>query len=99
MATQTIGIILNGATGRICSTQHLANALMPIRDEGGIAVGNDSIMPRIMLVGRDADRVGAIAKQHNVEWTTDLDRILADPAYSVLLDAAVTHLRPATLAK
>ena len=33
----TIGIILNGATGRICSTQHVANALAPIRDEGGLA--------------------------------------------------------------
>ena len=29
MATQTIGIIVNGATGRIGSTQHLANALGP----------------------------------------------------------------------
>jgi hypothetical protein len=27
MTTHTIGIILNGATGRICSTQHVANAL------------------------------------------------------------------------
>ena len=36
MAIRTIGIILNGATGRICSTQHLANALAPIRDEGGL---------------------------------------------------------------
>ena len=33
MATKTIGIILNGATGRICSTQHLKNALAAIRDE------------------------------------------------------------------
>ena len=39
MTTHTIGIILNGATGRICSTQHVANALAPIRDEGGLAVG------------------------------------------------------------
>ena len=34
---RTVGIILNGATGRIGSTQHLANALAPIRDEGGLA--------------------------------------------------------------
>ena len=53
MATHTIGIILNGATGRICSTQHVANALAPIRDEGGLAVGNDRIVPRLMLVGRN----------------------------------------------
>ena len=41
MALRTIGIILNGATGRICSTQHVANALVPIRDEGGLPAGAD----------------------------------------------------------
>jgi predicted dehydrogenase len=41
MATKIIGIILNGATGRIASTQHLANALMPIRNEGGLRVNDD----------------------------------------------------------
>jgi len=31
LAVKEIGIIGNGATGRIASTQHLANALVPIR--------------------------------------------------------------------
>ncbi len=51
MTIHTIGIILNGATGRICSTQHVANALAPIRDEGGLTVGHDRIVPRLMLAG------------------------------------------------
>ena len=76
MTTKTIGIILNGATGRICSTQHLANALIPIRDEGGLAAGADRIVPRLMLVGRDPQRVAAVAKKHNAEWSTDLDQVL-----------------------
>src|SRR5215831_11349135 len=54
MATRTIGIIVNGATGRIGSTQHLANALVPIRDEGGLPIGDDRLVPRLLLVGRDA---------------------------------------------
>ena len=37
--SRTIGIILNGATGRIGSTQHVANALAPIRAEGGLPAG------------------------------------------------------------
>jgi len=97
MASRTIGIILHGATSRIASTQHLANALVPIRDEGGLAVGVDRIVPRLMLVGRDAQRVAAVAAKHNAEWTTDLDQALADPAFSVVMDAAVTHQRKATL--
>ncbi len=62
MATHTIGIILNGATGRICSTQHIANALAPIRDEGGLPAGADRIVPRLMLVGRNAEKLAAVAK-------------------------------------
>ena len=53
MAKQTLGIILHGATGRICSTQHLHNALAPIIEEGGLPVGDDTVMPRLLLVGRN----------------------------------------------
>jgi predicted dehydrogenase len=100
MTTRTIGIIVNGATGRIGSTQHLANALVPIRDEGGLALGDDRIMPRLMLVGRDADRVAAVATAHGVaEWTIDLDAALAHQDFSIFFDAAATHQRAAALGK
>ena len=99
MATRTVGIILNGATSRIGSTQHLKNALAPIRAEGGLAVGADRVMPRVLLVGRDADRLAVLGREHGIESTTDLDAALSDPAYEVLFDAAVTHQRQATLEK
>ena len=100
MPTRTIGIILNGATGRICSTQHLKNSLLAIRDEGGLAVGEDRVMPRLMLVGRDAGRLAATARAHGVaDWTTDLDTALADPAFAVCFDAAATGGRLAVLKK
>jgi predicted dehydrogenase len=99
MTTHTIGIILNGATGRICSTQHVANALGPIRDEGGVAAGHDRIVPRLMLVGRNAEKLAAVAQKHNAEWTTDLDKALADPAFTVFFDAAATSQRQGVLEK
>ncbi|MBX9591842.1 MAG: Gfo/Idh/MocA family oxidoreductase [Hyphomonadaceae bacterium] len=100
MATRTIGIILNGATGRICSTQHLQNALVPIRDEGGLIVGDDRVVPRPVLVGRGADRLAEIAAAHGIaDWTTDLDAVLADPAFSVMFDAGVTGHRGAVLGR
>ena len=95
----TIGIILHGASGRICSTQHIANALAPIRDEGGLAIGNDRIVPRLMLAGRNAERLAALAKSYGAEWTTDLDAALANPAFNVFFDAAATHQRQAVLEK
>jgi predicted dehydrogenase len=94
MATRTIGIIINGATGRIASTQHLQNGLAAIRREGGLPVGDDRIMPRPLLVGRDAERLAAIAKAHEIEhWSTDLDGALSDPDYAIFFDAAATHMR------
>jgi predicted dehydrogenase len=99
VTTIDIGIILNGATGRICSTQHLANALAPIRAEGGLPVGDDRIVPRLMLVGRNAEKLAAIAKNYGAEFTTDLDRALADDDHSVLFDAAATSQREASLEK
>ena len=100
MPTKTIGIIINGATGRIGSTQHLANALVPIRNEGGVASGGDRIVPRLLLVGRDAGRLGQIAAAHGVtEWSTDLDAALADSSFTVFFDAAATHQRRQVLDK
>ncbi len=100
MATRTLGIILHGATGRICSTQHLQHALVPIMAAGGLQVGDDMIMPRLLLVGRNEERLAEIARAHNIEnWTTDLDNALANPDFSVFCEAAATHQRLATLGK
>jgi predicted dehydrogenase len=98
MAMRTIGIIVHGATGRIGSTQHLANALVPIIEEGGLALGDERLLPRLLLVGRDADRLAAVARSHKLaDWTTDLDAALADPAYAIFFDAAATQQRAAVL--
>src|SRR5215218_290226 len=97
--TQTLGIILYGATSRIGSTQHLANALAPIRAEGGLPAGDVRVIPRVLLLGRNAEKLKALASAHGVEWSTDLDAALSDPAFPVFFDAAVTHQRQATLAK
>jgi len=100
MAVKEIGIIVNGATGRIGATQHLANALAPIRAEGGLAVGGERIVPRLLLLGRNAERLKAIAQRHGIEdWTTDLDAALAKPGYSVFFDAAATRQRASALGK
>jgi predicted dehydrogenase len=100
MSQQTIGIIVNGATGRIGSTQHLANALVPIIAEGGLPIGRDRLLPRLLLVGRNAERLAAVAQTHGVsEWTTDLDAALSSRDYSVFFDAAATAQRLSTLEK
>jgi predicted dehydrogenase len=100
MSTTTLGIIVHGATGRIASTQHLANALLPIRAEGGLPIGGDRVMPRLLLAGRNAERLAAVARTHGItDWTTDLDTALADPGYTIFFDAAATQQRVGVLQK
>ena len=100
MAVKELGIVVNGATGRIASTQHVANALLPIRAQGGLVAGSDKIVPRLLLLGRDAQRVGEVAQRFGIdEWTTDLDEALAKPGYTVFFDAAATRQRVAVLNK
>ena len=100
MAVRDIGIIVNGATGRIASTQHLANALLPIRAEGGLAVGDDRVVPHLLLAGRDEKRLAALARSNGIDrWTIDLDATLSDPGYSIFFDAAATVQRVPTLTK
>ena len=81
MPTRVVGIIMHGATSRIGSTQHLANALVPIRAEGGLAVGGDRVVPRLVLVGRDAQKLATgILVTVPVPVADELPRELAERA-------------------
>lgn len=100
MTVKEVGIIVHGATGRIGATQHLANALAPIRAVGGAVSNAGRIMPRLLLVGRNATRLEEIAHRHGItDWTVDLAEALARPDFSVFFDAAATEQRVATLSK
>ncbi|MFN3226161.1 MAG: Gfo/Idh/MocA family protein [Hyphomicrobiales bacterium] len=101
MRTQRIGIIMHGITGRMGMNQHLIRSVLAIRDQGGVQLADGSfLVPDPILVGRNADKVEAIANAHNVErWTTDLDAALANREDTLFFDAASTKLRPALLKK
>jgi predicted dehydrogenase len=91
----SVGIIMNGVTGRMGLNQHLRRSIAAIASAGGIQLGGgDSIMPRPLLVGRNAAKLQAISEEFGgLPWTTDLDAALADPAYSVYFDAQTTDRR------
>ena len=97
MATHRLGIIMHGVTGRMGTNQHLVRSILAIRADGGVVLPNgDRVMPDPILVGRNADKLEALARRHNVErWTTDLAAALADPADEVFFDAGTTQMRPA----
>src|SRR5215470_13444475 len=101
MAVRRLGIVMHGVTGRMGTNQHLVRSILAIRAAGGVALRNgDHVMPDPLLVGRDANKLAALARAHGLERTsTDLDAALADPRDAVFFDAATTTLRPELLDK
>ena len=96
MREKRIGIVMHGVTGRMGMNQHLVRSILEIRRQGGVALKDGTrLMPDPILVGRNAAKVEALAKQHALaRWTTDLDSALQDPRDAVFFDAASTSLRP-----
>jgi predicted dehydrogenase len=78
--------------------QHLVRSILPIRDDGGVVVGDDRLQVVPVLVGRNADKLARLAELHEVsEWTTDLDAALADPEATIYFDAQVTSERTGSI--
>ena len=101
MATQRLGIIMHGVTGRMGMNQHLIRSIVAIRDQGGVTLSNgDKVMPDPILIGRNAAKIEALARAHKIErWSTDLARALENKDDSVFFDAGTTQMRPALLAQ
>ena len=101
MKSRRIGIIMHGVTGRMGMNQHLIRSVLAIRDQGGIALKDGTIlMPDPIIVGRNADKIEALAAKHNVaRWGADLDDVLTNPEDTIFFDASSTQLRPGLLKK
>ena len=95
MKTHKIGIIMNGVTGRMGTNQHLIRSLAAIIAEGGLkATENDIILPDLVLVGRNKNKLKKLAERVQIEnWTTNLEEVLADKNYQIYFDAQTTGRR------
>ncbi len=95
----TLGIIMNGVTGRMGTNQHLLRSIMAIRSEGGIKLpSGDVVMPDPILVGRNGAKLAALAARAGVaRWTVSLSEALEDPFNSIYFDAQLTKLRASSV--
>ncbi len=75
--------------------QHLRRSIYAIIEQGGLMLSDsETILPRPLLVGRNAHKLGAISREFGgLPYSTDLDQALADPQYSIYFDAQTTHRR------
>ncbi len=95
MTVHTVGIIMNGVTGRMGTNQHLMRSIVEIRNQGGVKVSpSEFIMPDPVLVGRNEIKLRQLAEMAGIDkWTTDLDLVMDDPAYTIYFDAQTTGRR------
>jgi len=97
----SIGIIMNGVTGRMGLNQHLRRSIYAIMQQGGVKLGpSEAIMPRPLLVGRNPAKLEAISAEcGGLPYTTDLAAALANPDYAIYFDAQTTDRRAADVHK
>ena len=95
MAVRRLGLIMHGITGRMGLNQHLVRSILAIREQGGVLLPDgDRVMPDPILVGRNAEKVEAIAKRHGITRTsTDLGAVLANRDDTIFFDAGSTQMR------
>ena len=95
MKEHTLGIIMNGVTGRMGTNQHLLRSIAAIIKQGGVKISEDeTIMPDPILVGRNTNKLEKLCELSGVKkMTTDLDEALADKNNIIYFDSQVTGRR------
>lgn len=89
-----IGIVMNGVTGRIGSSQHLPNVMAELMKRGVPLKNGELLVPDPILVGREETKLAATARRFGIaRWTTDLDLALSGDADPVYFDCTVTGQR------
>jgi predicted dehydrogenase len=95
MTRRSIGIVVNGVTGRMGYRQHLVRSLLAIRADGGLPLRDGTVLwPEPVLVGRNERKLADIAQRHGLtDWTTDLHAALARDDVDIYFDALTTQRR------
>ncbi|MEX2231864.1 MAG: Gfo/Idh/MocA family oxidoreductase [Cyclobacteriaceae bacterium] len=101
MKQHTVGVIMNGVTGRMGTNQHLLRSMVEIIKQGGVKFGpGETIMPDPILIGRDVNKLEKLCDISGVKkMSTDLDKVLTDPHYQIYFDAQTTGRRAEAVEK
>ncbi len=101
MATQRIGIIMHGVTGRMGYNQHLVRSIQAIIQDGGLLLSNgDRLLPDPILVGRNGKKMEALAKEQGIaRWSDSIEQCLANTEDALFFDAGTTQMRSDLLSR
>src|SRR5580658_5777208 len=82
---------MHGITGRMGYNQHLVRSILAIQEQGGVTLSNGD---RAILVGRNLEKVSALAARHGVKRVAkDVESALANPKDTIFFDAGSTQMR------
>jgi predicted dehydrogenase len=92
MAIRTLRIAMDGVTGRLGTNQHLIRSILAIRQDGGLILkSGDRLMPEPVLLGRNPDKLAALAAAHGgLAWSADAAATLADKTIDIYFDTSAT---------
>lgn len=95
MKQHTVGIIMNGVTGRMGTNQHLLRSIAEIIKQGGVKCGSgETIIPDPTLIGRDESKLKKLCALTGIhKMSTSLDEVLKDPGNTIYFDAQTTGRR------
>ncbi len=102
MATQRLGIIMHGITGRMGYNQHLVRSICAIRDQGGVALAERRPRDARSDADRPQRREGRRRSRRSTASSataTDLDAALANKDDTIFFDAGSTQMRVGLLRK
>ena len=101
MAQKTIGIIMNGVTGRMGYRQHLVRSILAIREQGGVLLADgERVQVEPVLVGRNAAKLAELAAAARHRRLDHRPRRRARrPRWQIYFDFQVTKARAAAIRK
>jgi predicted dehydrogenase len=101
MQQHTVGIIMNGVTGRMGTNQHLLRSIAEIIKQGGVkTVSGETIMPDPVLIGRDVNKLKALCSLTGIKkMSSNLDEALQNPENTIYFDAQTTGRRAEAVRK
>lgn len=97
----TLKIAMHGVTGRMGSNQHFVRSILEIMKQGGVTLSNgEAILVEPILVGRNEDKLKHLAETvatsvigRPVEYSTDIQRVIAEPRTDIVFDSSSTQRR------
>ncbi|WP_040768946.1 Gfo/Idh/MocA family protein [Novipirellula maiorica] len=97
----TLTIAMHGVTGRMGTNQHYIRSILAIMRQGGVVTEDgQTIKIKPVLLGRNESKLRQLAETvataeigHPVDWSTDVDAVIADAGTDIVFDSSSTQMR------